>query len=74
MLSLKQAQYISNVCMKFNAKLGGATSLAITTSAEKQQSKIATLCIGADVSHAAPGSDAGSYAALTMSTNLECNR
>lgn len=61
-------QYISNVLMKVNAKLGGTTSQAIPNPAQgsKPFSK-PTLIIGADVSHASPGSLAPSTAALTIS-------
>jgi len=72
-----QDQYISNVCMKVNAKLGGTTSMAISSvlpKIAKASAAMTTMCVGADVSHAAPGSEAGSMAALTMSTNLECTR
>lgn len=72
-----QDQYISNVCMKVNAKMGGTTSRAVgavLSRIAKASMAIPTMCIGADVSHAAPGSEAGSMAALTMSTNLDCTR
>lgn len=61
-------QYISNVLMKVNAKLGGATSQAVAhpTSGSKAFSK-PTMIIGADVSHASPGSLAPSTAAITVS-------
>ncbi|KAF2481788.1 Piwi domain-containing protein [Neohortaea acidophila] len=64
-----QPQYISNVCMKFNAKLGGATCRAIGTKSagEWGHFTVPTAVIGADVSHAAPGSQAASMAAITMS-------
>ncbi len=61
-------QYYSNVLMKVNAKLGGCT-----TSAEPHASsgfkglKEPTMFIGADVSHASPGSPQASMAALTVS-------
>jgi len=64
-----QGQYISNVCMKFNAKLGGSTSRAMgaKTSGAMGQFVTPTLIIGADVSHAAPGAQNPSMAAITMS-------
>ena len=61
-------QYYSNVLMKVNAKLGGCT-----TSAEPHSSsgfkglKEPTMFIGADVSHASPGSPQASMAAVTVS-------
>jgi len=64
-----QAQYISNVCMKFNAKLGGATGRAVGKKSAGPTGlfTVPTLIIGADVSHAAPGSELPSMAALTVS-------
>lgn len=61
-------QYYSNVLMKVNAKLGGTTSQA--ASAPQSGFKgwnTPTAFIGADVSHASPGSDAASLAAITLS-------
>ncbi|TKA22357.1 hypothetical protein B0A50_08176 [Salinomyces thailandicus] len=64
-----QAQYISNVCMKFNAKLGGTTARAIGAKSKGPSGifTTATCIIGADVSHGSPGSDVPSMAAMTMS-------
>ena len=59
-------QYISNVLMKFNAKLGGTTNRVVTKGPGGHFSR-PTLVIGADVSHAAPGIGAPSYAAMTVS-------
>ncbi|KAK8243527.1 Piwi domain-containing protein [Phyllosticta capitalensis] len=74
-------QYISNVCMKVHAKLGGFTSQADGAYANiKKVNKTAgkMMCIGADVSHPAPGAikdgTVGSYAAMTMSLNSELTR
>jgi eukaryotic translation initiation factor 2C len=61
-------QYYSNVLMKVNAKLGGTTAQA--KSDAKSGFKAfpgPTMVIGADVSHASPGSDQASMAALTVS-------
>jgi eukaryotic translation initiation factor 2C len=69
-----QDQYISNVCMKVNAKLGGATCVATGGLARLNPNfgKVPTMIIGADVSHAAPGDDtSGSMAALTMSLDRQ---
>jgi eukaryotic translation initiation factor 2C len=61
-------QYYSNVLMKVNAKLGGTTSQAVPSPASGFKSFTApTMIIGADVSHASPGSIQPSMAALTMS-------
>lgn len=64
-----QGQYISNVLMKFNSKLGGITCRAIgaKSGGETGLFTASTVVIGADVSHAAPGSTAASMAALTIS-------
>jgi eukaryotic translation initiation factor 2C len=64
-----QAQYISNVCMKFNSKLGGVTCRATGAKSKGPTGlfTVPTVIIGADVSHAAPGAQNPSMAALTMS-------
>ena len=64
-----QGQYISNVCMKFNSKLGGQTARAMgpKSSGPAGHFAVTTLIIGADVSHAAPGAQTPSMAALTVS-------
>ncbi|KAL8858415.1 MAG: hypothetical protein Q9178_005096 [Gyalolechia marmorata] len=59
-------QYHSNVLMKVNAKLGGATSRVAMASPSGHFGR-PTMVIGADVSHAAPGVGAPSYAAMTVS-------
>ena len=61
-------QYYSNVLMKVNAKLGGTTaqSKPDRTSGFKAFAT-PTMLIGADVSHASPGSQQASMAALTVS-------
>ncbi len=64
-------QYCSNVLMKFNCKLGG------TTSAIKSKTKYfeePTMIIGADVSHAAPGLEQASMAAMTVSIDRTASR
>nr|POE92423.1 protein argonaute [Quercus suber] len=62
-------QYISNVCMKFNAKLGGSTARAIgpKTGGPTGAFSVPTVIVGADVSHAAPGAKTPSMAAMTVS-------
>jgi eukaryotic translation initiation factor 2C len=65
-----QGQYISNVCMKFNAKLGGTTCRSVGSTSGGPAglfTKTPTLVIGADVSHAAPGQQSASMAAMTAS-------
>ena len=62
-------QYYSNVLMKVNAKLGGSTTQAVPGqgSAFSGTFSVPTVFIGADVSHASPGSEQASMAALTLS-------
>ncbi|KAJ4291053.1 Protein argonaute [Kalmusia sp. IMI 367209] len=73
-------QYISNVCMKVNAKLGGATSVSRSAIISKINPKAAstpTMVVGADVSHPAPGAGSGeaaSFAAITMSSDAHFTR
>lgn len=64
-----QPQYYSNVLMKVNAKLGGATSQAVPGRGSGFNGSFAApiVFIGADVSHASPGSDQASMAAITVS-------
>jgi eukaryotic translation initiation factor 2C len=72
-----QDQYISNVCMKVNAKLGGSTCFANggLSRLNPNFGKVPTMIIGADVSHAAPGDDSsGSMAAFTMSLDKQFTR
>jgi eukaryotic translation initiation factor 2C len=71
-----QLQYIANVCMKFNAKLGGTTCRAMgkTSSGPNGLFTSSTMIIGADVSHSAPGVDAPSMAALTVSIDRLATR
>lgn len=67
MQAMKAApQYISNVLMKFNAKLGGTTHRVVTKGPGGHFGR-PTMIIGADVSHAGPTIRAPSYAAMTMS-------
>ncbi|ETS85814.1 hypothetical protein PFICI_03839 [Pestalotiopsis fici W106-1] len=63
------AQYCSNVAMKVNAKLGGATCQSVPAGAKAGFSFFAapTMILGMDVSHASPGSNMPSKAAMTMS-------
>ena len=68
---------MSNVCMKVNAKLGGATCFAtgVLTRMNPNFGKVPTMIIGADVSHASPGDDSsGSMAAFTMSLDKQFTR
>lgn len=68
-------QYYSNVLMKFNAKLGGCTSAAVPAPTSGFKMFTApTMFIGADVSHASPGSEQASMAALTVSFDKHAGR
>ena len=71
-----QAQYISNVCMKFNAKLGGTTCRAVGSKSGGLNGifSVPTMVIGADVSHAAPGTQTASMAAITISLDKLATR
>lgn len=71
------AQYISNVCMKVNAKLGGSTSRTVSPFGKSPSYFPAnqnTMIIGVDVSHAAPGGHNASVAAMTMNCDADANR
>jgi eukaryotic translation initiation factor 2C len=75
-----QPQYISNVCMKVNAKLGGCTSQTKSSVIPKVapgSTAIPTMVIGADVSHPAPGAgsdEKASFAAMTVSCDSTFTR
>ncbi|KAI1385411.1 Piwi-domain-containing protein [Hypoxylon trugodes] len=71
-----QGQYMSNVAMKVNSKLGGATC-KVPHPHPKGGSpfwSIPTMMIGLDVSHGAAGSHQASMAALTMSMDKHATR
>lgn len=71
-------QYHSNVCLKVNAKLGGATSRTQppwkTSGATYFPMERPTMIIGVDVSHAAPGAASPSTAAMTMGVDRDATR
>ncbi|KAM0239003.1 hypothetical protein ACHAP5_008441 [Fusarium lateritium] len=69
-------QYHSNVCMKVNAKLGGATACTppIWRSATFFPDSRPTMIVGVDVSHAAPGGATPSTASMTMSVDKDATR
>ncbi|OKL60549.1 hypothetical protein UA08_04065 [Talaromyces atroroseus] len=64
----KMPQYMSNVAMKVNAKLGGVTCKAVPRQSDAMH-RPGSIIIGADVSHAAPGSFAPSLAAISVSAD-----
>lgn len=71
------SQYQSNVCMKVNAKLGGATSRTLPPWKVAQTyfpKDRPTMIIGVDVSHAAPGGNSPSTAAMTMAVDRDATR
>lgn len=63
-------QYLSNVCMKLNAKVGGATCY-LTPSNNRLHNRGFNMMIGADVSHAAPGVQKPSFASMVGSTDCK---
>ena len=70
-------QYHSNVCMKFNAKLGGTTNKTLVRGVPNPMSGHfgkPTMVIGCDVSHAAPGATNPSMCAMTMSLDQYASR
>ncbi|KAI0195050.1 Piwi domain-containing protein [Astrocystis sublimbata] len=67
-------QYISNVAMKVNAKLGGVTCKIAAPGQKPPFFTEATMMIGVDVSHGAPGSNAPSMAAMTVSMDKYATR
>ena len=64
-------QYCSNVLMKVNLKMGGTTC---TVKARQPYFKCPTMIIGADVTHASPGTQNPSIAAITVSMDRTCSR
>ncbi|KAG6012482.1 hypothetical protein E4U43_007782 [Claviceps pusilla] len=76
-VAANNGQYQSNVCLKVNAKLGGAT--ARTMPPWKSQPTFfpkdrPTMMIGVDISHGAPGAQTPSTAAMTMSVDRDALR
>ncbi|KAG5948403.1 hypothetical protein E4U53_006296 [Claviceps sorghi] len=75
-VAASNGQYHSNVCLKVNAKLGGAT--ARTTPPWKSATYFPkdrpTMIIGVDISHGAPGASTPSTAAMTMSVDRDASR
>ncbi|KAI9847274.1 MAG: hypothetical protein M1837_002860 [Sclerophora amabilis] len=60
-------QYMSNVCMKLNAKLGGTTSRVAGKNPTWGHFPAPSIMIGADVSHGPPMSEQPSMAAVSLS-------
>ncbi|KAL1982463.1 hypothetical protein VTN96DRAFT_1310 [Rasamsonia emersonii] len=61
-------QYMSNVAMKINAKLGGVTARSVPRVTDASL-RPGSIIIGADVSHATPGSWAPSMSAIAVSAD-----
>lgn len=68
------AQYISNVAMKVNAKLGGVTCKVGGPGPAPPFFQVPTMILGADVTHGSPGTGAPSIAAITMSMDRFATR
>lgn len=60
-------QYIANVALKANIKIGGTTNYV-----DRPLSDKLTMYVGIDVTHPAPGSLAPSVAAIVASTDKNC--
>lgn len=71
-----QGQYLSNVCLKMNAKLGGATARSISAQSKGPTGlfKVPTMVMGVDISHGPPGILSPSMAAVTCSSDPLCTR
>jgi len=74
-----QPQYISNVLMKFNAKLGGSTARAVGPKTAQGIFKEPTMVVGVDISHPAPSGQGAdnekmSTVAMTVSMDRYCTR
>ncbi|PHH65610.1 hypothetical protein CDD81_2045 [Ophiocordyceps australis] len=70
-------QYLSNVCLKVNAKLGGATSRTPPpwkSTPHYFPADRPTMIIGVDISHPPPGGTSPSTAAMTMSLDRDATR
>jgi eukaryotic translation initiation factor 2C len=72
-------QYLSNVCLKINGKLGGCNGYARNPKTVPLVRKFyepseRVMILGADVTHAAPGSNGASVACLTMSSDFTFTR
>ncbi|KAK4100369.1 Piwi-domain-containing protein [Parathielavia hyrcaniae] len=66
-----QGQYISNVCMKVNAKLGGQTCKIASKKTGSTFFGVPTMMIGVDVSHGNTGAGSASTAAMCVSMDKD---
>ncbi|KAJ7854324.1 argonaute-like protein [Mycena olivaceomarginata] len=68
----KQDQYLSNVCLKVNSKLGGINHL-LDPSAMRWLTKQKTMMVGIDVSHPGPGSREGAPSIAAVVASVDDN-
>ncbi|KAG5463683.1 MAG: hypothetical protein BJ554DRAFT_5349 [Olpidium bornovanus] len=68
-VSKAQDQTCMNIAMKINAKMDGVNTIVGVASPVLQ---VPTMVVGADVSHAAPGSGAPSISSVRPETYLQC--
>ncbi|KAF7295303.1 Argonaute-like protein [Mycena indigotica] len=71
------SQYLNNVAIKINARLGGRYALPeadVLKVLQSNNSIAPMMVIGADVSHPAPGAHQPSFAGLVYSTDREATR
>jgi eukaryotic translation initiation factor 2C len=66
-----QGQYISNVCMKVNSKLGGQTSRIAHQGQGSAFFKVPTMMIGVDISHGNTGTVSASTVAMCVSMDKD---
>ncbi|KAK4242909.1 hypothetical protein C8A03DRAFT_28908 [Achaetomium macrosporum] len=66
-----QAQYISNVCMKVNSKLGGQTSRIAHPGTGSAFFRVPTMMIGVDISHGNTGAVSASTVAMCVSMDKD---
>ncbi|KAJ7653632.1 argonaute-like protein [Mycena polygramma] len=67
-----QDQYLSNICLKVNSKLGGINHL-LEPSAMKWLTKQKTMMVGVDVTHPSPGSRVGAPSIAAVVASLDDN-
>ncbi|KAJ7235089.1 ribonuclease H-like domain-containing protein [Mycena haematopus] len=68
----KQDQYLSNVCLKANSKLGGINHL-LHSNAMRWLTKQKTMMVGIDVSHPGPGSREGAPSIAAVVASVDDN-
>ncbi|KAJ6510611.1 argonaute-like protein [Mycena sanguinolenta] len=68
----KQDQYLSNICLKVNTKLGGINHL-LDPNAMKWLTKQKTMMVGIDVTHPGPGSREGAPSIAAVVASVDDN-